>query len=130
MVLYVDGASRGNPGPAAYGVFSKGGEIRLSQAIGRGTNNEAEWQGFLAALRLAKAKGVEFLEIRADSQLVVRQFNGQYKVRAEHLKAYLDEARTLALAFKGLTVTHVPREMNSDADALANLALDTHGQKS
>ena len=77
LVLYFDGASRGNPGPAAFGVFSPTG-VRISEAIGRATNNVAEWRGFLAALDAAVASGASRVEIRADSQLVVRQFLGEY----------------------------------------------------
>ena len=75
LVLYFDGASRGNPGPASFGVFSPSG-IRIGEAIGPATNNVAEWKGVLAALDAALERGAENVEIRADSQLVVRQFLG------------------------------------------------------
>ncbi|MCG3192250.1 MAG: ribonuclease HI family protein [Thermoanaerobaculia bacterium] len=124
LVLNVDGASRGNPGPAAFGVASEDGSVALSVAIGKATNNEAEWQGFLAALRHAVEKAAIELVIRADSELVIKQFNGQYKVKAEHLKAYLSEARELAAKIPKVVAQHVPREQNRKADALANAALD------
>lgn len=124
LVLYFDGASRGNPGPSAYGVFSPSGPKR-SEAIGRTTNNVAEWRGFLAALDLAVASGAKDVEIRADSQLVLCQFTGEYRMKAPHLAAYLEEARRTARKIPRLVVVHVPREENREADRLANQALDT-----
>lgn len=124
LVLYFDGASRGNPGPAAWGVWSPSG-IATSAAIGSATNNVAEWKGFLAALDAAVASGAADVEIRADSQLVLRQFTGEYRMKAPHLAPYLDEARRKARGIPRLTVVHVPREKNRKADALANEALDT-----
>ncbi len=128
LVLYFDGASRGNPGPAAYGVFSPAG-VRIGKAIGVATNNVAEWRGFLAALDAAIASGAEEIEIRADSQLVVRQFHGEYRMKAEHLRHYLVEARQKARQFRKLSVLHVRREENSEADSLANDALDALGRR-
>jgi len=123
LVLYFAGASRGNPGPASFGVFSPSG-IRISRAIGSTTNNVAEWRGFLAALEAAVASGAARVEIRADSQLVVRQFLGEYKMKAEHLRPFLEEARRQAARIASLRVVHVRREENREADALANAALD------
>jgi len=123
LVLYFDGASRGNPGPAAYGVWSPSG-IARSETLGTTTNNVAEWRGFLAALDAALESGASDVEIRADSELVLRQFSGEYRVKAAHLEAYRDEAREKARKLPGLRVTHVPREKNHEADALANRALD------
>ncbi len=123
IVLYVDGASRGNPGPAAWGVWSASG-VSDSRAIGHATNNVAEWQGFLAALAVAAERGATDVEIRADSELVVKQFRGEYRVKAAHLVGYLEEARRRASGFARFAVTHVPREENRRADALANRALD------
>jgi ribonuclease HI len=123
LVLYFDGASRGNPGPAAFGVFSSSG-VRISEAIGSTTNNVAEWRGFLAALNAAVASGAARVEIRADSQLVVRQFLGEYRMKADHLRPYLEEARRRAGRIADLRVVHVRREENREADALANAALD------
>jgi ribonuclease HI len=127
LVIYFDGASRGNPGPASYGVWSPSGLSR-SAAIGRATNNVAEWQGFLAALDLALAEGARDVEIRADSELVLKQFSGEYRMKAPHLADFLAEARKKAHALPGLRVVHVPREMNHEADALANRALDEAAQ--
>jgi ribonuclease HI len=123
MVLYFDGASRGNPGPAAYGVYSPSG-VRLAVAIGVATNNVAEWRGFLAALDAAIGAGAGEVEIRADSQLVVRQFLGEYRTKALHLRRYLEEARAKARRIRKLSVVHVRRAENREADELANLALD------
>jgi ribonuclease HI len=123
LVLYFDGASRGNPGPAAYGVWSPSG-LEEARALGHATNNVAEWHGFLAALELALASGAEEIEIRADSQLVLRQFSGEYRMKAMHLSQYLSEARAKARKLRRLRVLHVPRAENREADALANRALD------
>lgn len=123
FVVYFDGASRGNPGPAAWGVFAPAGGS-ASRAIGRTTNNVAEWQGFLAALDLAAEAGATVVEVRADSELVVKQFLGMYRVKAQHLVSYLAAAREKARRFRRLSVVHVPRTENREADALANRALD------
>lgn len=123
LVLYFDGASRGNPGPASYGVWSPAG-FADSKRLGRTTNNVAEWRGFLAALDLALQSGARDVEIRSDSQLVLRQFSGEYRMKAPHLAAFLEEARRRARGIERLRVVHVPREENREADALANRALD------
>lgn len=123
FVVYFDGASRGNPGPASYGVFSPSG-VGIGKPIGRATNNEAEWRGFLAALDAAAAAGAEDVEVRADSELVVKQFRGVYRVKAENLRPFLVAAREKARRFSRLSVVHVRREANREADALANEALD------
>ncbi len=123
FVVYFDGASRGNPGPAAWGVFSPSGGS-ASRAIGRTTNNVAEWQGFLAALDVAAEAGATEVEVRADSELVLKQFLGTYRVKAHHLAPYLAAAREKARRFRRLEVVHVPRRENREADALANAALD------
>jgi ribonuclease HI len=124
LVLYFDGASRGNPGPSSYGVWSPAG-LEDSKRLGTTTNNVAEWRGFLAALDLALASGARDVEIRADSQLVLRQFSGEYRVKAHHLAGFLEEARRKARGIERLRVVHVPREENREADALANRALDS-----
>jgi ribonuclease HI len=123
LVVYFDGASRGNPGPAAFGVHSPSG-VEVSEAIGLATNNVAEWRGFLAALDAAIAAGAEDVEIRADSELVLKQFLGEYRMKAAHLAPFLEEARRKATLIPRLRVVHVPRSQNRAADALANRALD------
>ena len=126
LVLYFDGASRGNPGPASYGVWSPEG-LKDAKTLGSTTNNVAEWRGFLAALDLALLAleaGARDVEIRADSQLVLRQFSGEYRMKAPHLAGFLEEARRKARRSPRLSVVHGPREENHEADALANGALD------
>ena len=127
LVLYFDGASRGNPGPSAYGVWSPSG-VEKADVLGTTTNNVAEWRGFLAALDLAVASGAEDVEIRADSQLVLRQFSGEYRMKAPHLAEYLTAARAKARKVRRLRVLHVPRAENREADALANRALDVEAR--
>lgn len=123
LVIYFDGASRGNPGPASYGVYSPSG-VAIGERIGVTTNNVAEWRGFLAALLAARDAGAQEVEVRADSELVLKQFRGEYRMKAAHLAPYLAEARRLARHFRKLDVRHVPRAENRHADALANAALD------
>ena len=123
LVLYFDGASRGNPGPSSYGVWSPAG-LEDAKTLGVTTNNVAEWRGFLAALDLALEAGAQDVEIRADSQLVLRQFSGEYRMKAPHLAGFLEEARRKARRIPRLRVVHVPRAENHEADALANAALD------
>jgi len=123
LVVYFDGASRGNPGPSSFGVHSPSG-IAISEAIGLATNNVAEWRGFLAALDAAISAGAEDVEIRADSELVLKQFLGEYRMKAPHLAPFLAEARAKAKGIPRLRVLHVPRAENKHADALANKALD------
>jgi ribonuclease HI len=96
--------------------------------LGTTTNNVAEWRGFLAALDLAVASGAEDVEIRADSQLVLRQFSGEYRMKAPHLAEYLTAARAKARKVRRLRVLHVPRAENREADALANRALDAEAR--
>ena len=127
-LLYADGASRGNPGPAAYGfvlmdpsrrVVAEGGDT-----IGVATNNVAEYRGLVAGLEAARSHGVDDLEVRLDSLLLVRQVTGRYRVKAPGLKPLHQRAAALLAGFTRHRVTHVPREQNSRADALANAALD------
>ncbi len=127
-VAYVDGASRGNPGPASIGVSlqNDGGEEVdfVSERIGNTTNNEAEYRALIAALQLAKKKKAKTVEIRADSELVVRQMSGKYKVKHPKLRALWVEAQELSKSFESFAIHHVPREENARADELANQALD------
>ncbi len=123
FVVYFDGASRGNPGPAAWAIWSPSGVAR-SGLLGRTTNNVAEWHGFLAALDAAAAAGAAEVDVRADSELVVKQWSGEYRVKAPHLAPLLARAREKAAAFRRVRVSHVPRGQNREADRLANRALD------
>ena len=128
MVLSIDGGSRGNPGPAGYGVSVADADGRvvdeLSGCIGTTTNNVAEYQGLLAALRYAVEKGLASVTIRSDSQLLVRQMLGEYKVKHPGLQPLYAEAKLLAHKIGRVKYVHVPREQNTKADALANRAMD------
>lgn len=127
IILYTDGASRGNPGPAAIGIVlaDMTGKIvaEFGEAIGATTNNEAEYRALLRGLDRALHHATE-IEIRTDSELMVRQLKGSYKVRAENLKPLHDQAQRALKKFKRFTIAIVPRELNRRADALANEALD------
>lgn len=124
----VDGGSRGNPGPAAYGVVIRDarGEIvaRLKKYIGRTTNNVAEYFGLIAALDYAENHGIRALRILSDSELMVKQMRGQYKVKSEDLKPLFERAKKMSASLELFRIEHVYREQNSEADALANEAMD------
>jgi ribonuclease HI len=124
----VDGGSRGNPGPAAYGVVVRDprGEIvaRLRKYIGNNTNNVAEYYGLIAALDYAQNHGIRALRVESDSELMVKQMRGQYKVKSEELKPLFERAKKISQTFESFQIIHVYREQNKEADALANQALD------
>jgi ribonuclease HI len=124
----IDGASRGNPGPAAYAVILRGPGgtkiAEISKCIGRKTNNVAEYYALVAALDYAVANSIRALRVRSDSELLVRQMQGRYKVKNAELKPLHERARKLARGLDYFAIEHVPRERNSEADLLANLALD------
>ncbi len=128
LVLYVDGACRGNPGPAAAGVAiynSYGQPIEhVGRTLGRGTNNYAEYQGLLIALQRARELGATRVRVRADSELLVKQTRGEYKVKAPQLKPLAAKAQELLAEFESWDIEHVGRGDNSAADGLANKALD------
>ena len=127
-LIYTDGASRGNPGPAAIGavIFDETGRQvhTVSRRIGRATNNEAEYQAAIAALEAALALGARRVELRMDSELVVRQLSGRYKVRNPGLIPLHNRIRYLRKLFDSVSIVHVPRAQNREADRLANEALD------
>lgn len=133
-IANIDGASRGNPGPAAYALVLRGpnGEkiSEIGKYIGRETNNAAEYYALIAALDYAAAHHIRALRVRSDSELIVRQMQGRYKVKNEELKALHERAQKLSRALDYFVIEHVPREMNSEADELANLALDRTGSVS
>jgi ribonuclease HI len=128
LILRTDGASRGNPGPAAIGVYLTNSRGQLVEEFGRtlgvATNNEAEYRGLLAGLEAALAHGAAELEIRLDSELLVAQLEGDYKIRAANLKPLHAQAKRKLKRFARVRIVHVPRSSNSRADALANRALD------
>jgi len=129
-----DGGSRGNPGPAAWGVavFDENGEYveGHSGRIGHATNNVAEYHGLLEALRLASARGATSVEIRSDSQLIVRQILGRYRVKHPNLKPLYAESCRFVREFREFRIVHVPREENREADRLVNQALDRNERDS
>lgn len=133
LELHIDGASRGNPGEAGFGVFvtdAQGTEVAsLYGYLGRATNNVAEYQALVQALRYAQARGATRVRVFSDSELVVRQLNGEYKVKHPDMKALHSEASSLLRGFREAKIAHVPRERNKEADRLANRALDEKGSK-
>jgi ribonuclease HI len=128
-VANIDGASRGNPGPASYAVVIRdpSGKIilELAKKLGRETNNVAEYYALLAALDYAVSHGISALRIRSDSELLVRQIQGRYKVKSAELKPLYERATKLARQLSYFAIEHVRREQNRDADALAKVALDS-----
>lgn len=131
----IDGGSRGNPGPASYGVVVRNqrGEIvaKLKKYIGRMTNNVAEYYGLIAALDYAQSSGVRALRVESDSELLVRQMRGHYKVKSPDLRPLFERAKKMSQTFESFRIDHVYREQNAEADALANEALDeTSGKPS
>ena len=128
MIVFIDGASRGNPGPASVGVVfqdKKGKKLKtISQAIGHATNNTAETLALIFALQEAIMMKAESLQVFTDSELVAKQFSGEYKIKDASLKALSLLVNHLRQGFKQLSVTHVPREKNKLADEAANQALD------
>jgi ribonuclease HI len=128
MRVHIDGASRGNPGPAGIGVLFLGpdGTVveRLHRGIGTATNNVAEYAALLLALERAAAMGLEEVEVYSDSELLVRQIEGRYQVKHPALRSLYATARDRIAAFRRFAIHHVPRELNADADALANLGID------
>jgi ribonuclease HI len=124
----IDGGSRGNPGPAAYGVVIRNprGEIvaRLKKYIGRTTNNVAEYYGLIAALDYAQSNNVRALHIESDSELLVKQMRGQYKVKSADLQPLFERAKKMSQSLASFRISHVYREQNREADALANEAMN------
>jgi ribonuclease HI len=124
----IDGGSRGNPGPAAYGVLIRDGHgelvARLKKYIGQNTNNVAEYFGLIAALDYAQTHGIRALRVESDSELLVKQMRGQYKVKSEELKPLFERAKKMSQTLEAFRIEHVYREQNREADALVNQALD------
>ena len=128
MHLYVDGGARGNPGPAGIGarLLTADGDLveELADYIGEATNNVAEYQALVAGLQMALDHGVRRLTVFADSELVVQQLNGQYRVKDAVLRGFHDQARRLLHEIPDVEVRHIPREQNAEADRLVNQAID------
>jgi len=128
LTVNVDGGARGNPGPAAIGVVVRdgGGEVveEVGERIGEATNNVAEYRALLRGIELAVAHGGTELELIGDSELVVRQVEGRYKVKNAGMKELHEQVRRALMEFETWSIRHVRREGNSDADRLVNEALD------
>ena len=132
LIAYADGASRGNPGPSSFGVVvydEAGKELhRSSRALGRATNNQAEYRGAIAALEAALGLGASEVELRMDSELIVRQLSGRYRVKNPGLAPLYKRILDLRTRFQRVAIVHVPRAQNKVADKLANEALDRRSQ--
>jgi ribonuclease HI len=127
LTVNVDGGARGNPGPAAIGAVVRGdGEIleERGKRIGRATNNVAEYRALLLGIELAAAHGATELELVGDSELIVRQVEGRYKVKDPTMKGLHSEVKAALQPFERWSIRHVRRESNADADRLVNAALD------
>ena len=128
-IIYVDGAARGNPGPAAIGALIKDEQgkprAHISQRIGTTTNNQAEYRALIAALEKAISLGASHVEVRSDSELVVKQITGKYRVKKATLKPLFQQVKQLQNSLEDFTIVHIPREQNTEADNLANRALDS-----
>ena len=128
LVAHIDGGARGNPGPAGFGVvlYDKDGQkvAELSEYLGKQTNNYAEYSGLLAALSYALQHEYKTLKVISDSELMVKQIKGQYKVNNPALKELHGKARGMIGQLDSFVITHVLREKNRDADRLANQAMD------
>ena len=129
MVVYCDGAARGNPGPAGAGavLLDEAGEVVATARakLGETTNNVAEYHGLLLGLKLAREQGVDRIEVRMDSELVVRQVRGEYKTKKPHLKELHQQVSEAAREFDEVIIFHVPRTENAEADRQTNMAIDS-----
>ena len=128
ITLEFDGGSRGNPGPAGIGVVLRAADgtplVTLGRFIGRATNNVAEYRALITAMQEARKLGATRIVIRGDSELIIRQMNGQYRVKHPDMRVLYDEAQELMSEFKSAKIEHNLREKNELADRLANLAMD------
>lgn len=133
VIAHIDGASRGNPGPAAFGVLFETAEgerlAAFSEFIGETTNNVAEYHALLAALEFALEHQHLRLKVISDSELLTRQIEGRYKVKSPDLKPLHERVQKLIAKFDSFAVVHLPREQNREADRLANHALDGTGRR-
>lgn len=134
LVAHVDGGSRGNPGPSGYGVVitdQSGHKIAgLSEYLGRQTNNYAEYHGLLAALDYALERGPKALKVVGDSELLVKQIRGEYKVKSPALLELYQRAKRMIAQLDWFSIHHVLREKNAEADRLANMAMDKRMERS
>ena len=128
IVAYIDGGARGNPGPAGYGVRIEDEQGTLVEEfngyLGSATNNVAEYNGLVAALKYAQQHGHRHVHIKSDSELLVKQMRGEYRVKSPGLQPLHEQARALVRQIGSVTFEHVRREFNKHADRLANEAMD------
>jgi ribonuclease HI len=128
--LYTDGASRGNPGLAGAGAVLLDDQEEMVdhhyQYLGEMTNNMAEYQALIQGLEMVLGHPVKVLEIFLDSELIVKQIKGEYRVKDATLKGYFQEVQSLLQKLEGYTISHIPRGLNKEADRLANLAIDDY----
>jgi ribonuclease HI len=128
LIIFTDGAARGNPGPAAIGCVlkdDKGNTVaNISRCLGATTNNQAEYKAIIAALDKAISLGARQVTVYSDSELMVKQINGQYRIKNAALQPLYAEAVKLTGRLDSFKISHIRREQNAEADALANKALD------
>ncbi len=130
-MAYIDGASSGNPGPAAYAYIIRMGRrvVKGAGRIGVATNNVAEYYALIRCLKRALDLGCGRIRVNSDSELLVRQMIGEYAVKSQSLLPLYQEAMSLAALFKSFEIVHVPREMNREADTLANVRLSGESKR-
>ena len=129
LIIYTDGGSRGNPGPAAAGVVIRDGDSdkiihEAGYFLGKTTNNVAEYQGLIRALEYAQQLGAKRVQVFTDSELMVKQITGEYRVKSPDLKPLAEKAQSILLRIDLWQIKHIRREKNTHADALANKAMD------
>jgi ribonuclease HI len=128
LIIHTDGAARGNPGPAGIGVIIQNdkGEVlhEISGFLGQATNNVAEYTALITALEKAVSLNAQEVQLFTDSELVVKQIKGEYRVKNEGLKPLYQKAKGLIQQLGSFTITHIPREKNKEADRLANRGID------
>ena len=128
IIMYTDGGSRGNPGPAGIGVYIETLDKKYGEYIGETTNNDAEYQALIKGLELAKELKAKQVDCFLDSELVVKQMRQEYKVKDKDLQPLFIKVWNLAIAIGQVKYFHIRRELNKEADALLNLELDKHGK--
>jgi ribonuclease HI/probable phosphoglycerate mutase len=129
-VIMIDGAARGNPGPASAAAILNHPDVKRGVYIGEATNNVAEYKALILVLELAAEMGLEEIEIQSDSELLVKQMTGVYRVKNPGLQDLFIKAQRAAARLSAVSYRHIPREENVEADRIANMALDAKGKVS